>query len=169
MAITSQQWATFRTHVKAQAKGSAIGTAYAGGPGKVDDLVALYNAQTGTKVWRSDIKTPELINAVVMSEFLANGFITAGKQPAMNLLLQLGSGGLDATNANVRTSFNTIWTGTTTLTNLTALAQRVCTLFESLYLTAAAPANVCDPAIYGHAVTRVEVGQALWDDQTNPL
>jgi hypothetical protein len=58
---------------------------------------------------------------------------------------------------------------TTTLTNLTTLAQRTCSLFESLYLTAAAPANVCDPAIYGHAVTRVEVGQALWDDQNNPL
>jgi len=172
--ITAPQWASFRAHVKAQPQGSAIYTAYHkdNGPGNAqgdpDALVALYNANSGTSIWRTDVRPSELITAIVMSEFVA---LPAQTQNGMLLLLQLGSGGLDASNATVRASFATLWTNKTTLTNLVALGQRTATVFEAItaYLTAAAPANVCAPEIYGHVLDRFEVSAALWDNAGNPL
>lgn len=164
--VTTPQWDAFRAAVKAQPQGSAIATAYANKD--TDALVALYNATSATNLWRSDIKPAELATAIVMSEYVT---LTAVQQGGMMLLLQLGAGALDATSATVRTSFSTLFTGKTTLTNLTTLAQRKATVFEAIaaYLTVAAPANVCAPEIYGHVLTRFEVGSQLWDAQGNPL
>lgn len=163
--ISTQQWDAFRAAVKAH-NADAIATAYQAKD--VDALVTLYNATSGTSIWRSDIKPAELATAIVMSEYVT---LTAVQQGGMMLLLQLGAGALDATSSTVRTSFSTLFTGKTTLTNLTALAQRSATVFEAIsaYLTPAAPANVCAPAIYGHVLTRFEVGSQLWDAQGNPL
>lgn len=166
--ITSGQWASFRAAVKAH-NADAIATAYAAK--NPDTLVTLYNAPSGTSIWRTAVTPAELVGSIIMSEFL--GFQANGdqKRSAMLMLVQLGTGGLDATNSNVRDSFVTIWTGTTTLTNLTTVARRNATVFEAIaaYLTAAAPANVCAPEIYGHVLTRLEVATALWDDAGNPL
>lgn len=164
--VTTLQWDAFRAAVKAQPQGSAIATAYANK--ETDTLVALYNANSATNLWRSDIKPAELATAIVMSEYIT---LTAVQQGGMLLLLQLGAGALDATSSTVRASFSTLFTGKTTLTNLTAMAQRKATVFEAIaaYLTVAAPANVCAPEIYGHVLTRFEVGSQLWDAQGNPL
>lgn len=175
--ITSGQWASFRAHVKAQPQGSSIYTAYhkdngpGNGQGDPDALVALYNATSGTSIWRTDVKPAELVANIIVSEFIALAVNGDQKRSAMLMLVQLGAGGLDASNANVRTSFQTIWTGTTTLNNLVAVGQRAATAFEAItaFLTAAAPANVCAPEIYGHVLTRFEVSTALWDANGTPL
>ena len=163
--VTAGQWASFRANVKAH-NADAVATAYqAKNP---DGIVVYYNSASGTSIWRSDIKPAELAGAIVMSEYIT---LTAVQQGGMLLLLQLGQGALDATSSNVRASFGTLFSGKVTLTNLTSMAQRAASQFEAIaaYLTAAAPANVCAPEIFGHALTRSEAATALWDDAGNPL
>jgi len=169
MALSNGIAASFRAAVKAH-NADAVATAYKAKD--VDAMLAFYNATAAgpVKLWRPDVKPAELASGIVMSGFVA---MTAVQQNGMLLLLQLGQGGLDATNANVRASFSTLFSvaSPTTLTNLTNIAQRPATNFEAIaaFLTSASGANVCDPAVYGKVLTRVEIGSALWDDAGNPL
>ena len=165
--ITSQQWDAFRASVKAHAADS-VATAYS--LRQASPIVVFYNTTSGTTVWRTAVPPGELAGAVVMSEFLGFQQNATGKQNGMLLLLQLGAGGLDASNANVRSSFFAIWAGTTTLTNLTAIGQRAGTNFEVIaaFLSTAAPSNACDPAIYGHVLTDNEVLTQLWNPDGTP-
>jgi hypothetical protein len=74
-----------------------------------------------------------------------------GKQNAYLALIQ---GAIDATNANIRAGFGAIFGGTS-VTNLTALAQRVPTRFEALFTTAQVS------AAFGQSVTVADVAAAL--------
>lgn len=161
--ITAGQWASFRAAVKAHAADS-VATAYQAKD--VDGLVAYYNGASATSLWRPDVKPAELAAGIVMTGFVS---MTAQQQNGMLLLLQLGQGGLDATNANVRASFSTLFSvaSPTTLSNLTAIAQRKATQFEAI--PAFVNASVCAPEVYGHVLSRLEVGSALWNDAGNPL
>ena len=160
MSLTSAQQLALRTSVKAHAADS-VATAYAGHD--LATIAAFYNstASPATILWRSDIKAAELAGAIVMSEFTA---LTALQQGGMALLLQLGSGALDATNANVRASFSSLFTGKTTLTNLTAVAQRSATYYEALsgFLTLVSGANVC--SVFGYVLSTTDVRDALYDN-----
>lgn len=119
------------------------------------DLANYLNAASSpaVNVWRADVGIDEIGPQIVMSEYVA---LTAVKQTG---LLQLTQGAkVDATNANVRQAFSAIFgAGATSLTNLTALAQRAGTRFETIagFLTAAAPANVS--SVYGIRVTYLDV------------
>ncbi len=163
--LTSGQATAFRTNVKSH-NGDAVATAYANHD--IDALLAFYNATAAGPVvlWRADIKPSELAGAIVMSEFVV---LSTAAQNGQLLLLQLGAGGLDATNANVRASFTTIWTGKTTLTALTAIAQRSATAFEAIssFLSLVSGANVC--SVYGYRLSFVDVRDALWNNQGTPL
>ena len=71
------------------------------------------------------------------------------------LQMMLSSGVIDGANANVRTNFGTLFSGKTTLTNLTNIAQRTGTRLETLFTTA----SVC--AKYGYKIGAFEVQQIL--------
>jgi hypothetical protein len=69
----------------------------------------------------------------------------------------------------VRTNFGTLFSGKTTLTNLTALAQRNATGYEAIsdFLTVVAPANVT--SVYGYRLSAEDVRAALYADDGTPL
>lgn len=112
-------------------------------------IAAYYNGAGTGNIWRPDIKVSEINTALVGSEFVA---LTAIKQ---NLFLVIASAPVDATSANVRANFTAIFTSGTTLSNLTALAQRVPTKGEMVFTTS----NVC--SMYGLIVSANDVAQAL--------
>jgi hypothetical protein len=165
MSLTAAQALALRASVKSH-NGDAVATAYANVAPQ--DIANLYNSPaspTGA-LWRSDIKPSELGAAVVGTDFQG---LTVQQQNLMLLLVQLGTGGLDATNANVRASFSTLFSGKVSLTNLIAVAQRNATAYEAIsdFLTAAAPANVS--SVYGYRLGAEEVRAALWTDGGIPL
>lgn len=113
-------------------------------------IAAAYNALGTGSIWLPAIPTSQLLGAIVWSEFVA---LTVQQQNAYLALAQGGT--VDATNANIRSGFSTIFAGKVTLTNLSALAQRVPTVFEALFTTA----NVC--ALFGYIVQPSDVAAAL--------
>lgn len=81
-------------------------------------------------VWRTDIKSSEIVAAVVGTEFAA---LTAIKQTA--LMFVISPGVVDASSPNVQNDFSAIFSAGPTLTALAALAKRQATRFEKLFAT----------------------------------
>lgn len=146
MAMTAAQAATFKTAVLADA---ALATArLAGDAGTIS---AYYNANAASGVvWRTAVSTAEMSAAIVWSEYAA---LTVAKQNAYAAMAAGGS--VDSSKSNIQGGFSAVFAGTTSLTNLTALAQRVPTRFEALY----AVANVTP--LFSYIVTVGDVGVAL--------
>lgn len=147
MALTLAQLQTFKTAVLGEA---ALAAARAAGDHGA--IAAYYNASAGTgSIWKPAVTDVEMNSVIVWADFVAltairqNGYI-AMTQPKV----------VDATKATIRAGFTAVFgAGTTSLTNLTALAQRVPTRFEALYTTA----NVCP--LFGYAATVADVAEAL--------
>lgn len=112
-------------------------------------LAEFYNSSTNSNIWKPDLKVTELSKAIVMSAFIA---LTAIKQNGYFVLTQ--GEFIDATNANIRTGFTTIFGAGATLNNLTALAQRFATNFEFLFTTA----NVS--SVYSYTLTENDIKEA---------
>jgi len=104
-------------------------------------------------VWRADLPSKTVLNALQASDMPT----PAGLIGYVQLLLSVPV--IDASNANVRASFSTCFSGKTTLANLTGLAQRTATRFEALFTTVASPANTT--SVYGYLVTADDVQAAL--------
>lgn len=114
-------------------------------------IAAYYNGASTTNVWLPAIPVSVLNTAIVWSAFIA---LSVQTQNAYFALTQGGT--VDATNANVRAGFSSIFgAGTQTLTNLTAIAQRLATRFENLFATT----NVT--TVFGYTVTPADVAAAL--------
>lgn len=141
--MTPAQLTTFKAAILGDAALAAARTA-----GDQGAIAAYYNAAGTGTVWRPSISVAELNTAIVWSEFIA---LTQGQRDAYRALI---SGAIDATNANIRSGFGSIFGGTS-LTNLTALAQRVPTRFEALFTTAQVS------AVFGQVVAVADVAAAL--------
>lgn len=144
MNLTTAQLATFKADIQTnQAANLAAGN---------HGAIALYynSAGTGT-VWRPNIDVSELNTAIVWSDFAA---LTVAKQNTY--LAMITAGFVDATNANIRAGFTTVFGGgSQSLTNLTALAQRVPTRFEQLFTTSQVSAT------FGQSVSVADIVFAL--------
>lgn len=113
-------------------------------------LAAYYNANSAASIYRPSIPVPELNTAIVWSEFMA---LPVQTQNAYFALIQGGT--VDATKPNVRAGFGSIFVGLVSLTNLTTLAQRLATRFESAFITA----NVS--SAFGTVVAVSDIAAAL--------
>lgn len=115
-------------------------------------VAAFYNAPSSPAVtiWRADVKPSEIVAAITGSEFVA---LTALKQSLLSLLLMPGV--VDATSANVRADFSAIFATGSSLTALTALAQRTATRIEALFTAAQVS------AVYGYLLAAADVQQAM--------
>lgn len=114
-------------------------------------LAEFYNSPTnpGQNIWKPDLKVSELSPAIVMSAFIA---LTAVKQNVYFVLTQ--GEYIDATNANIRAGFVSIFGAGATVNNLTAIAQRVATNFEFLFTTS----NVS--SVYNYILTDDDIREA---------
>jgi hypothetical protein len=144
MSLTPTQLATLKSAMLADANLTAFVAA-----GNDGAIAAYYNATGAGNLWRPIITVSELNTAIVWSEFAG---LTVALQNTYLAMVVVGS--VDATNVNIRNGFSTVFTGKTSLTNLSALAQRVATRLEALY----AVANVCP--IFGYVISVAEINQA---------
>ena len=142
--LTAAQLQTFKTAINSDGNLTAFIAA-----GDYNSIANYYNGVGAGSVWLPSIQTSLLNDAIVWSEF-------AGLTPALQntYMAMVTVPVIDATNANIRGGFNTIFSGKVTLTNLTALAARTPTVFEALFTTA----NVC--SLFGYQVTANDVGMA---------
>jgi hypothetical protein len=144
--LTPAQLATFKAAILADSSQTQNVSAKAHG------AIAAYYAAAGTgNVWRPSISTSELNTAIVWSEFAA---LTALLQNTY--LALIAPGYVDATSANVRAAFATIFgAATTSRPNLTAIAQRPASRFEALFTTS----QVC--SLFGATPSVEDVVAAL--------
>jgi hypothetical protein len=145
MSITPAQLSTFKTDIQSNAGVTALLAAknYTG-------IAAFYNGAGTGSVWNPSLTIAQIMTAIVWSEFIA---LTTAKMTAFQVMT--ANGQIDATSANIRNGFSTIFAATTTLTNLTAIASKTPTVFEALY----ASANVTP--VYGYVVQLQDVYNAL--------
>ncbi len=113
----------------------------------------VYNQPTSTLIWRGDITQTQVQGAIVGSE--------AVKQSAQQLqLLQLSMTApvINAQDLNIRAQFGAIFpasSAVSTSANLTSIAQRFATKFESLYVSSQVS------AVYGQILSPLDVQKAM--------
>ena len=156
VAFTDAQYTTIGTDINSIANAGVLASAIAS---RDDSTIAdFYNqlASPTVTLWIPRVTRNALINAVVASEFVT---LTVNQQNTWFVLMQADI--IDATQARVRTNFSTVFStlGPTTLTNLTAAAQRSATRLEALFVTVAGSANVS--SVYGQVLTARDVAHSL--------
>ena len=136
MNLTPTQIQTLKAGIAANATAAAF-------PNTSDGNFACAAFLNGTAsptlaVWR-----PSVANSIILSQLVGTDVIakvtTIGAQALLAALLTPPA--LDATQANVRGDFSTLFPSTTTLTNLTAISQRSATYLESFFAAGGPPAT----------------------------
>jgi hypothetical protein len=147
MSLTTAQNATLKAAMLGDANVIAI-------VGRDQAVADYYNAPSSpvVAIWRSDIRGVEIVSAITMTEFAA---LTALKQTCLTFMMEPNV--IDATSANVRSAFNTIFGAGASLAALTAVAQRTGTRLEVLFSAGGPPATT---TMYAHILTDVEVNAA---------
>jgi hypothetical protein len=133
MNLTAAQQTTLKTDANGQGTLTAAIAAHNWTP-----CVAFYNANGPTAVWRNNVRNSEVVANIVASAYIA---LTALQQKALDLYI--GPDIVDATSANVRAGFSSIFGAGATLTNLTAVAQRTGTRLEILLASVVGPPAIC--------------------------
>jgi hypothetical protein len=110
-------------------------------------------AGPAVSLWKPDVPVEDLAKSILMSEFIA---LTAVKQNGF-AVYQFGTY-VDATNANVRNGFNSIFGTSTSLTNLTAIAKKPGTYLEVLFSSVDGAANTS--TLYKYTLTAADVDAA---------
>jgi hypothetical protein len=146
MALTSAQLATLKADILADPTLSAK-------PNNDDGNQAIadaYNAPASPaiNVWRADVASSEVVAAVVMADFIA---LTSIKAQGFTIIVTPDS--VDASSPNIRQDFQTIFGASSTLTNLTAIAQRAATRLEKLFGTG----SPLTSTLYGYFLTNRDV------------
>jgi hypothetical protein len=98
-----------------------------------NSIAANYNTNATTLIWRNDIKTQEIVASIVGSEGVKQ---SVGQMQLLQVLLIYPQ--IDATSVTVRGQFGAIFpasSAVSTNANLTSVAQRFATKFESLYVS----------------------------------
>jgi hypothetical protein len=144
MALTTAQLLTLKAATNGDSNLAAARAA-----GDQGAIAAYYNGAGAGLIWRPAISIAELNTAIVWSEFI---LLSQGQRDAYSALISGAT--IDATNANVRNGFGSIFGGTS-ITNLTAIAQRAPTRFEALFTTASVS------SVFGYQVTVADIAQAL--------
>lgn len=145
--LTASQLATLKTDLGGQSSLTAAVAAR-----DWPTVAAFYNAPSSpaVTVWRADVKPSEIVAAITGNEFVA---LTAIKQSLLSILLMPGV--VDATSANVRADFSAIFASGSSLTALTAIAQRTATRIEALFTAAQVS------AVYGYVLTGPDIAAAM--------
>ena len=148
MSFTTTQLQAIKAAINADATALAM---WPGNPGGIADYLNSVPSTSPTAIWRPDIPVAELLTGVVWSAFVALG---AQVQAAWTALTSGGT--VDSTNANIRAGFVTIFgSGSQTVTNLAAIAQRDATRLEAIFTTSGVS------ILYGQTVADTDVQQAM--------
>lgn len=124
-------------------------------------LADFYNQEASPTVllWRPDVETQLLIDALVGTEYIAG---TTASDVARRELLGLitRAARIDATKSQVRSNFSTAaGAASATLTAWTALARKNATYLEALFAGLPSGGASVTP-VYGYQLTRADVAEA---------
>lgn len=148
--LTTAQRATFAAAVLAETNPTFV---QARNIGDTVYMSNFYNALAAPQVmlWRPKIEVAELLGAVDWAEFVNAGI---SNQNAWFALTQ--GEYIDATQARIRAGFASVFGGgSTSVSNLAAIAQRPATRLEALFTTN----NVC--AIFGQLCSSTLISDVL--------
>lgn len=148
MSFSASDLAAIKSAIQADA--TALAFVNAANPGGCAEYLNAVPAAP-TLIWRPDVPVAELLTGVVWSAFVA---LSTGAIAAWQALTSGGT--VDATSANVRAGFVTIFgSGSQTVTNLSAIAQRPASRLEALFSVSA----VCSH--YGEQIDSATVQAAM--------
>ena len=152
MALSSAQLSALQAAITADAALTTLNTA--NGFQQIADALNLASSPA-VSVWIPNLSTSTMLSAILAADMPT----AAGLIGYLQMMLAVGT--VDTTQANVRTSFSTIFAAKQSLTNLAAIAQRTGTRFESLaaFITAAGAASVS--SVYGIRLAAFDVQQAV--------
>jgi hypothetical protein len=148
MSLTASQFTIFKTAILAETDPTLVAARNSHSDQGIADW---YNGDHASQmVWKPAVAVSDVIAAMVGAEFLATS------QSQQNLWQTLTSSAtVDATNANIRTDFAAIFGGgSVTVTNLTAIAQRKATRFETLFSVG----GIC--SLFGYRVSATDAALA---------
>jgi hypothetical protein len=148
MALTQSQLTQLATDINGQASLASARTTH-----DAQAIVAFYNAASATQIWRSDLRDSEVVAACVGADVAA---LSGANTTLMQMLITPAT--IDATSANIRSDFNSLFSGKTSLTNLTAVAQRAGTRLEALFSSGGPPAVT---TVFGYLLTDRDVQLAM--------
>lgn len=150
--LTAAQLQTLKAAIAADGTLNALPN----NPDGNNTIAATFNAASSPAlaIWRRDVGNAEVTSAIVASAYIA---LTALQQKALDLYITPNT--IDATSANVRAGFNSIFGAGTTLTNLTAISQRTATRLEALFASGGPPATTA-VNVFGYAIGFDEIGLA---------
>lgn len=153
MSITSAQSSTLAAAIAADPTLTANGSS-----NQFQSIADAMNLASNPAVglWMPNVATSVILTALLASDMTA---LSAGNIGYLQMLLTVGV--VDATSANVRANFSTIFAGKTTLTNLIAAAQKTATRFEALgaFITVAGASSIS--TAYGIVLVAKDVQAAL--------
>ncbi len=149
MSFSASELAVIKAAINADA--TAIGFVNAKNPGACAEYLNAAPAAGAVLIWRPDIPVAELLTGVLWSAFVA---LSAQVQAAWTALTAGGT--VDATNANVRAGFVTIFgAASQTVTNLAAIAQRSASRLEAIFTASGVSEH------YGDQIDAATVQQAM--------
>jgi len=148
MSLDPTNYAALKTNIQGQ--GSLTGAVASSDWPTVANF---YNAASATAVW-----IPNLPRSVVIANTNLVAFATKTTLLQATFTLMLLDGIVDATNANIRAGFSTVFQGAD-LTALSNIAQRLATRYEALFVSQAGPPIVS--AVFGQTLTPDDVQKAM--------
>ena len=152
MPLTPAQRTTLKTDVTSAANAVALGAFIT-----AEDwpsVATFYNQNSVASVWRPNVSARELTGGIVGSAYDS---LSVAKQNGYIAVTQ--GGVIDTTQATIRAWFSDIFGAGATLTNLTAIAQRLGTRFEILFSSVAGTANVT--TMFGQLVSGADIQDAM--------
>jgi len=152
MSLSSSAAAKLRASITSNAAVSSQ-LAQADWPG----IANFYNVTNAAILWRKDLSIQDFVGGFVWAEVST---FTSDQTQRLTILTQPPF--VDATNANIRNGFASVFTASaapSTQAALLALAQRPATRFEALFTTAAGLATVSSQ--YGVVLSNTDVQSAM--------
>ena len=156
MNLSAGQLTALATDINAQGSLASARTTH-----DAPAVANFYNAASATAVWRSDLRNSEVVAALVGSDVSA--LASSGLLGLLQLLVMPLT--IDASSANIRSDFTTLFSGKTSLTNLTAVAQRTATRIEALFGSGGPPitcgTDVGGLSLFGQPLDAGTVAKAM--------
>ena len=154
MALTDAQYTTLADHIRASSDPDVVAALAIRND---TEITRLYNLDSAVYVWKTTVTPSEYRGAMVWTQV---DQMTAGNARIWEWITANMTLNLDASDPNVRQGILDAFSGQT-LTNLTAVAKRISSLYESLYATGTGTeANPSLLVLEGPLTTQI-VGKAL--------
>jgi hypothetical protein len=156
MALTDPQLAALKAHIEANTDPDLVAALAIRND---TEIARLYNLDSAFMVWRTEIRPDEYCKALDWTEV---DNISVGKARVWDWSTQFQTANIDASNANLRLGIAQAFGGNSdTTANLTALAKRAASIYETVFATGTGTTNSPGDLVVEGALDISTVGRAL--------